>query len=64
MLRVNALYKYGFFETYYHNNVKLVNYGPIKNMSYNYTSLVLGYGLTKRLTLEHEAGYFINKNHI
>ena len=60
-LRLNALYKFGYFDTYYHNNEKLVNYGPIKNMSYNYTSLILGYGLTKRLTLEHEAGYYINK---
>ncbi len=60
-LRVNTLYKYGFFETYYHNDVRLVNYGPIKNSSYNFVSLVVSFGLTKRFTIENEAGYYINK---
>jgi len=64
-LRVTASYKYGYFETYYHDNIRLINYGPIKYMYYNFTSLVLGYGITKRISVENETGYFINKvNHL
>jgi hypothetical protein len=60
-LRYSTLYQYGYFETYYHKDVRLINYGPIKNSNYNFISLTMGYGLTKRYTIENEAGYYINK---
>jgi hypothetical protein len=60
-LRLSAAYKYGYYETYYHQDVQLINYGPIKNMYYNFSILNVGFGVTRRLTIEDETCYFINK---
>lgn len=59
-LRVISFYKYGqgnrYFEGAQHSNYDLIN-----KAFYNYLSTVLGYGLTNKLSLELETGYFFNK---
>ncbi|TVQ16455.1 MAG: hypothetical protein EA361_04045 [Bacteroidetes bacterium] len=60
-LRVYSFYKYGYNETYFRQNIRLINYGQYRHSSYDYAGIHLAYGLTQRLTIEHEAGYFIDK---
>jgi hypothetical protein len=60
-LRVNAFYRFNYANTYYSGSSK-TDEGVILNYSdYNFTGLSLAYGITKRLTLEADFGYFINK---
>jgi hypothetical protein len=60
-LKVHTFFKHGYNETYFRQNVRLINYGPYSHSSYDYGAVYVGYGLTSRLTLEHEAGYFFDK---
>jgi hypothetical protein len=59
-LRVISFYRYGqgsgYFEGSSHSEYNLIN-----KAYYNYLSTIIGYGLTNKLTLEIETGYFINK---
>lgn len=61
--RLISFYKYGqgtqYFEGHKHSDFNL-----IKEANYNYLSLILGYGLSKNLTLEADAGYYINKSQL
>jgi hypothetical protein len=60
-LRVYTFYKQGHNETYFRKNVRLVNYGVFSRSSYDFAGIFMAYGLTHKLTLEHEAGYFFSK---
>lgn len=60
-LQVSLTYKYGYYETYFRERVRLINYGMYREISYQYLALNFSYGITKRLGVEHEAGYFISK---
>jgi hypothetical protein len=60
-LQASLSYKYGHFETYFRNRVRLINYGMYREMSYHFMALNFSYGITDRLSLEHEAGYFLSK---
>ena len=60
-LRVYSFYKHGYNETYFRQNIRLVNYGAFSHSSYDFAGLQVGYGITNRLTIEHEMGYFFDK---
>jgi len=59
-LRVITFYKYGQGKKYYEGS-KISEFDLISRAYYNYLSTTLGYGLTSKLTLELETGYFFNK---
>jgi hypothetical protein len=61
-LQVGLTYKYGLFDTYFRNRVRLINYGMYREMSYQFMALNFSYGISDRLSLEHEAGYFLSKS--
>lgn len=58
--RVISFYRYSFSEGYFQGDKKS-DYSFVKNGKFNYTGLVLGYGLLNKLTIETELGYFISK---
>lgn len=68
-LKTLMLYKTGYSDTYFGGNIggsrPITNdpsYIPaVKNANYNYTGFNLMYGISKKITLESEFGYFLNK---
>lgn len=60
-LQVGISYKYGHYETYFRERVRLINYGMYRQITYKYMALNFSYGISKRLGIDHEAGYFISK---
>lgn len=59
-LRVILAHRYNFGDTYFENHTK-TDYRLAEESNYNYSSTIISYGLTQKLTLETELGYFINK---
>ena len=60
-LRVNLFYRFSYSDTYYRGNEKTEE-GAILNYSrYNFAGTAFAYGVTKRLTVEADFGYFIEK---
>jgi hypothetical protein len=62
-LRIIVFYKYSQGRQYFHGN-KHDDYDLIDRAFYSNLSLFAGYGLTNRLALETEQGYFINKTQV
>jgi len=60
-LQVSLTYKYGYYETYFRERVRLINYGMYREISYQYLAMHFSYGITERLGVDHELGYFISK---
>jgi len=60
-IRVISFYRYSFSDTYYNGTEKNKNYAILKNSSFNYAGITIGYGLSKRFSAEYEMGYFISK---
>jgi hypothetical protein len=60
-LRVAAYYRYNYSDTYYHNSGKSNENKALKYAMYNFSGIGFGYGITKRLTIEADFGYFFNK---
>lgn len=60
-VRAALVYKTGNFETYFRGRVRLINYGMYSQLNYQYGSFTLSYGITPRLTIDHEAGFFFEK---
>lgn len=60
MLQINTYYKYGYSQGYMHNDSKS-DFGFVKNANSGYTGLQLAYGITKRITADIDAGYYINR---
>lgn len=60
-LRIGSFYRHSYLDSYYEGSEKLSNWGVLSNSSYNFANLSLGYGITHRVTLEADAGYFIDK---
>lgn len=58
--RLINFYRYSFSEGYYKGSRK-TDFSFVKNAQYNYAGVVLAYGLFKKITLETELGYYINK---
>ncbi|MFW6290208.1 MAG: hypothetical protein ACOC0R_04495, partial [Mariniphaga sp.] len=59
-LRIISFYRYGQGNRYF-EGAQHSNYDLIAKAYYNYLSTVLGYGVTHKLSLELETGYFFNK---
>jgi hypothetical protein len=62
-MRVISFYKYGSSKQYYQQS-KPSDFNLIDRAYYNYLSATLAYGLTGKLTLESDIGYFINKSQV
>ena len=60
-LRVVGYYRYNYSDTYYRNSEKSGETPALKYARYNFSGIGLGYGLTKRLTVEVDFGYFFDK---
>ncbi len=60
-LRFVAYYRNSFSNTYYQGNSKTDENVPLKFSYYNFSGIAFGYGITKRLTVEVDFGYFFNK---
>ncbi|MBI5538813.1 MAG: hypothetical protein HY951_02045 [Bacteroidia bacterium] len=60
-LRINSFYRHSQNLYYYEGTKKLTEYGIYKYTRLDFTSLSIGYGLAKRVSVEFETGYFIDK---
>lgn len=60
-LRFNYFYRYNFLDTYFEGNNHSSQQGMVEKSIYNFKGITIAYGLTDRLTLVSENGYFINK---
>ena len=59
-LRAVSFFRYNYGNQYFQEH-KPSDFDLIKSANYNYIGAILGYGITSRLTMEAETGYFINK---
>jgi len=62
-VRIISFYKYGHGNQYYTKDKK-TDFNLIEKAYYNYYSLLVDYGISNKLTLEAEAGYYFNKTQI
>ncbi|MBS1636511.1 MAG: hypothetical protein JST26_11400 [Bacteroidetes bacterium] len=60
MLQINTYEKHGYSAGYMQND-HASDFQFVKNATSNFVGLSLGYGLTRRLTVEAEGGYYINR---
>ncbi|MBN2519231.1 MAG: hypothetical protein JXB17_01900, partial [Bacteroidales bacterium] len=60
-LRFISFYKFGVGKHYYEKD-KRSDFNLISRSYYNYASSIIGYGITNKITLETEMGYFLNKS--
>jgi hypothetical protein len=63
-LRLIAYYRHNYSDTYYEGTSKTSENNQLSHSSYNFTGFTVGYGITKRLTLEADFGYFIDKTQV
>lgn len=59
-LRIILAHRYNYGNTYYDHSHK-TDFRIAEKSNFNYTSTIISYGLSKKLTVETELGYFINK---
>jgi len=62
-LHVISFYKFNYGNQYFEKDHH-ADFDLIKAANYNYVGSILGYGITEKVTLESEFGYFINKTQI
>ncbi|MEI6575921.1 MAG: transporter [Bacteroidota bacterium] len=60
-LRVVTFYRHSFSDTYYTGTKPSPDEDQIGTANFNFAGAIFAYGITKRLTVETELGYFINK---
>lgn len=60
-LRAIAYYRHSYSDTYYEGDHKTQENVQLSNSSYDFTGVAIAYGVTKRLTFEVDAGYYLNK---
>jgi hypothetical protein len=63
-LRFIGYYRHNYSDSYYQGESRTTENNQLSHSSYNFTGLTIGYGITKRLTLETDFGYFINKTQV
>jgi hypothetical protein len=63
-LRLIGYYRHNYSDSYYQGESRTSENNQLSHSSYNFTGLTIGYGITKRLTLETDFGYFINKTQV
>ena len=56
--------RHNFLDTYYQGSHISTDPSLLQKSFYNYSGLTLSFGITKRVTLESDNGYFINKTQI
>jgi hypothetical protein len=62
-LRLIAFYKHSTSDKYYESDSRADN-NPLQSANYNFSGITLGYGITRRLTVEADFGYFFNKTQV
>jgi len=60
-LRFVSYFRNSYSDIYYQGNSKTDENVPLRFSYYNYAGLAFSYGITKRLTIEVDFGYFFNK---
>ena len=60
-LRGISYYRHSFSDTYYENDHKSTENNQLSNSSFNFAGIAVAYGVTKRLTIEIDAGYYFDK---
>ena len=65
-LRGITYYRHSYSDTYYEGSHQTNENVDLANSSYNFAGIAIAYGLTKRLTIETDAGYYFDKtqNHL
>lgn len=63
-LRSIVYFRHHYSDTYFQGTSKATEGLQLKSSHYNFIGLALGYGLSNRLTLEADLGYFINKTQV
>jgi hypothetical protein len=63
-IRIIGYYRHNYSDIYYQGTSKTTENNQLSHSLYNFTGLTLGYGITKRLTVETDFGYFINKTQV
>ncbi|HAM08841.1 MAG: hypothetical protein A2X05_15900 [Bacteroidetes bacterium GWE2_41_25] len=64
IFRIAAFYRFSSYDEYYIGDKKYSgNIGSVEKAIFNYVGLLSAYGISDRITLELETGYFINKTH-
>ncbi|PLX07511.1 MAG: hypothetical protein C0596_11310 [Marinilabiliales bacterium] len=63
IIRAVGFYRYSFSDQYYRESTPIDYNFPaaVSNANYNFVGFNIGRGMTKKFSLELEAGYFINK---
>jgi hypothetical protein len=61
VIRISFFHRYSFSDQYFQGHKKLETPGIYKDANFNFLGNIVAYGLTSKLTLEAETGYFINK---
>lgn len=60
-LRGITYYRHSYSDTYYENDHKSTENVQLTNSSFNFAGVAIAYGVTKRLTIELDAGYYFDK---
>jgi hypothetical protein len=63
-LRFIAFYRHNYLDTYYEGNKPSELPSLLKKSYYDFAGITVSYGITKRLTLDADIGYFINKTQV
>lgn len=60
MMQVNTYYKHGYSAGYMQNDHRS-DFNFVKNAESNFMGLLVGFGITNRITVQAEAGYYLNR---
>ena len=60
-LRAISYYRHGYSDTYYEKDHKSEENVQLSSSGYDFAGLAVAYGVTKRLTIELDAGYYFSK---
>jgi len=63
-LRAILYYRHSYSRTYFENDHRSGEDVQLKLSRFNYTGAVIGYGLSRRVTFEAEAGYYFDKTQV
>jgi len=60
-LRAITYFRHSYSDTYYESDHKTGENVQLSNSSFNFAGVALAYGVTRRLTIETDAGYYFDK---
>lgn len=63
-LRFAAYYRHSYSSVYYQGTKRTTENVPLNSSSYNFTGIAVGYGINRRLTVEYDMGYFVDKQQV